>query len=239
MSEESSRAPGKFTYEVRDGVAVLRMDDGKVNALDREMLSGLRDALRRASGEAGAVLLAGRPGRFSAGFDLRSLGSGVEEAKELVTLGAEGLLDLWLHPRPVVVACTGHALALGALFLLAADVRVGADGAYRIGLNEVAIGLALPLFGVELARDRLSRRHFVRAALLAEVYDPRTAVDAGFLDRLVPEDGVVEEAFGEAKRLAGLPSQAFAETKRRFRGKTAEVLRRTLAEDLSSFRPPS
>src|SRR5579862_730602 len=145
-------------YELCDGIAVITMDDGKANALSPAVIQALHTSLDRAEREAAAVLLTGRARRLSGGFDLSVMTSSVDAMRALVTAGADLLLRVYLFPRPVVVACNGHALAMGALLLLAADYRVGAAGDFKIGLNEVSIQMPLPLFGMELARARLSKR---------------------------------------------------------------------------------
>ncbi len=218
-----------------DSVAVLHFDDGKANAVSMEALTALNAALDRAEKEAQAAVLVGRPGRFSAGFDLRTMGGDPEPMRALVGGGAELLARMAECELPIVAACTGHALAMGALLLLGADHRIGADGAFKIGLNEVAIGMTLPHFAVELAGERLSRRHLVRAVAEAEIYDPIGSVDAGYLDRVVPAEQVLTEARNEAARLAELPGRAFASTKRRLRGPTVERIRAAMKDDLAGF----
>jgi enoyl-CoA hydratase len=219
------------------GVAVLAMDDGKANALGPGMLAALDAALDRAEAEAGAVVVAGRPGRFSGGFDLSVMRQGGDATRSLVGTGAELLLRLWESPIPVVAACTGSAVAAGALLLLVSDVRIGADVEARIGLNEVAIGLGLPVFGVEWARARLSPRHVTGATVLARLYEPAEAVEAGYLDRLAPAGDVLADAVAEASRLAGLPRGALALTKQRVRGEVAARIRASLAADLDVIGP--
>ncbi len=223
----------------RDGkVAVLTLDDGKANALSLDVLRDIDQGLSRALDEnATAVLVAGRPGRFSAGFDLSVMTSGEQPMRELVTAGAELCIRLFIHPMPVVCACTGHALAAGALVLLSGDVRIGARGEFRIGLNEVAIGLGLPAFAVELARYRLTARAF-NASLLGEVFAPDDAVDAGFLDQVVAPDEVVELALVEARRLAELRTGAVEFSKDRARGALARHMAQTLDADLRDLAPP-
>lgn len=221
--------------EIREGIAVVRMDDGKANALSNPVIQALNQSLDRAEKEAGAVLLVGRGGRFCAGFDLGTMRSGPAEARTLVTAGAELCLRMFELPVPVVSACTGHALAAGALLLLSSDLRVGARGSFKVGLSEVAIGLTLPLFAVELARARLSKRHFARAAPQAEIYTPEEAVDAGYLDRVVEPEKLEETAFAEAARLAQLPQPAFRHTKLRCHGDIVNGIRATLEEDMKSF----
>ena len=129
-----------MTYQLDGHVAVLTFDDGKANALSHQALDALEAALDRAEADpdARAILLAGRPGRFSAGFDLATMTAGVEEMRWLVGAGANLIARLLLEPLPVVAACTGHALAAGALLLLACDQRIGAswriqDRAQRVG----------------------------------------------------------------------------------------------------------
>lgn len=224
-------------FAVEEPVAILDWDDGKANAVGPALLDLFHGALDRAEKEAQAVVLAGRPGRFSAGFDLAVMRAGGEAARDLVRGGGELLLRLAESPIPVVTACTGHALAMGALVLLATDVRLGAAGDAKIGLNEVAIGLTLPRFAVELARERLDPRHLGPAALLAEIYDPEGAREAGFLDRVVPAERLREEAVAEARRLATLPRRAFTGTRRLLRGPMVDRIRATLAEDMAGWGP--
>jgi enoyl-CoA hydratase len=222
-------------YQLEGMVAALRFDDGKANALSHLAIDGLNAALDRAEKEAGAVLLAGRAGCFSAGFDLATMKAGADAVRSLVSAGAELLLRLYEAPLPIVMACSGHALAMGAVLLLGSDFRIGTAGDFKIGLNEVSIRMTLPLFAVEIARDRLSRRHFQRSVIQAEIYRPEGAVDAGYLDRIVPTERLAEEALAEATRLAGLPRGAFSETKRRARGASAERIRRSLAEEMATL----
>jgi enoyl-CoA hydratase len=225
-------------YALEGAVAVIRLDDGKANALSHDVLDGVHAALDRAEQEARGVVIAGRDGRFSAGFHLPTMTAGTAEMQGLVTAGAELLLRIYLFPLPVVVACTGHALAAGALVVLVGDTRVGAEGDFKIGLNEVAIGMQLPVFAVELARDRLSKRHFTAATMQARIYDPAGAVDAGFLDGVVPADEVLAAATAEAARLAELRTGAYAETKVRARTTTVDFVRATLADDMAQIMVP-
>jgi enoyl-CoA hydratase len=218
--------------ELRGPVAVLRIDDGKANAISHSVLDGLHAALDRATREAAAVVLAGRPGRFSAGFDLGAFSQGPAATAALVQAGARLALRVYGHPQPVVAACTGHAIAMGAILLLACDVRIGAEGSFQIGLNEVAIGMTLPRFGVELARDRLSRRHLGSAVILARMFAPDAARDAGYLDRTCAADRVVAEAIEEATRLAELRQPALGDTKLRLRAATIASIEATLGEDI-------
>ena len=228
-----------LSYESREGgVVLLRMDDGKANALSHDMLGALDEALGRAEKEASAVVLAGRPGKFCAGFDLKQMMAGVAEAQALVSRGAESLLRLYALPLPLVVACTGHALAGGALVVLTGDVRVATRGAFRIGLNEVQIGMPVPILAMELARARLEPRHLLRSTLFAEIVDPDAALSAGWVDEVVTEDALLDVAHAHATRLAALPRHAFAKTKMALREQTIRYVRDTLASDMARLTPP-
>lgn len=218
-----------LTSEIRDGLAVVRMDDGKANAFSFAMLDALGAALDAAEKDAKALLLLGRPERFSGGFDLKVMNEGGEATGRLVTAGGRFALRLYESPLPIVIGCTGHALAMGAVLLCAADLRIGTAGRYKIGLNEVAIGLALPPFAYELARERLARTYLQRATALAELYDPEGAVAAGFLDRAVPSEQLESAALEAATALAALPGRAHALTKRSLRKTALETIRASLA----------
>jgi enoyl-CoA hydratase len=220
---------------IEDGVAVLRFDDGKANVLSFAAIDSFSAALDRAEADARAVCLVGRDGKLCAGFDLSVMTAGAEAARALVSRGGELLMRIYQHPQPVVVAVTGHALAAGALLVLACDVRIGADVAAKIGLNETAIGMPLPLFGLALAEDRLTRTALVRATLGAEIYEPRAAVEAGYLDRVVPLDAVVDEAMAEARRLGGYRADAYAQTKQGLRAATLRRVVDGADADLARF----
>ena len=228
-------ASDKVRYELVDKVAVVTLDDGKANALSREVIDGLNQFLDRAEREAAAVLLVGRDRRLSGGFDLNTMTSDPEAARKLVTAGAELMLRLYGFPRPVVVACTGHALAAGAVLLLATDLRIGVSGDFKIGLNEVSIQMTLPIFATELARARLSKRHFTSATTLARIYDPEGAKDAGFLDATATPESLYNTALDQARRLAVLPDPAFRNTKDNERGAIIRFVRETLAADMAKL----
>jgi enoyl-CoA hydratase len=223
MSEDIVRS------EIRGDVAVVHFDDGKANAISPQSLAALDAALDRAEKDAKALVIEGRPGRFSGGFDLSVMRGGDASAMAgMVRGGAELAVRLYEFPRPVVLACTGHAIAMGAVLLLSADSRIGVAGDFKIGLNEVAIGMTLPMFAIELANDRLSRRHLQRAVNLAQLYDPQGAVDAGFLDRTVEADALLDAAVDEANALTALDGRAHHGTKRNLRGATLARIRDSL-----------
>jgi enoyl-CoA hydratase len=228
-----------LTYTLEDSVAVVRMDDGKANALSVVMIDALLAALDRAEREAKALVLAGRDERFCAGFDLRVMMSGPEQAVALLTRGGDLLMRLYDAKIPLVIACTGHALAGGALVVLTGDVRIAAQGAFKIGLNEVSIGLPVPVLAMELARDRLVKTELHRATLLAQIYAPDDALRAGYVDEVVPADQLLARAKAEAARLGALPAQAYRATKTRLRAATIAHIRETSAADMATIMKPA
>jgi enoyl-CoA hydratase/carnithine racemase len=202
------------TYAVADGIATLAMDDGKANALSAAMLAELSAGFDRAEADGAIVLLTGRERTFSGGFDLRTEPDGWPA---MVAAGARLAERILAFPQPVVVACNGNAIAMGGFLLLAADVRIGVAGDLRIGLNEVAIGLSVPRFGIALARHRLARPHADRCLVTGALLDPDEACVAGFLDRVVAAERLREEALGAARALAAVDRAAHAATKRNVR----------------------
>ncbi|MFZ4719862.1 MAG: crotonase/enoyl-CoA hydratase family protein [Ilumatobacteraceae bacterium] len=220
--------------ERMDAVTVVHLDDGKANALSAAVIAEVSAAIAEAESDpsVGAVVLHGRPGKFCAGFDLNVMRSGDGAAVlSLVSDGGELVHRLYGSSVPVVAACTGHALAAGALLLLGCDVRVGADVDCKIGLNEVAIGMVLPNWALTIAVERLSRRHLQRAVANAVVTGAAGAVDAGYLDEVVAEDAVLDTAIARARELATLSAPAYAGTVRALRGGVLATMAAQIAKD--------
>jgi len=224
-------------YRLDGPVAVVTHDDGKANVYSHAALDELGAALDKAEAEATALLLVGRPGVYSAGFDLATMTASDESMRALVAAGARWLARLFTAPMPVVTACTGHALAAGALALLVSDVRIGADAPARIGLNEVAIGMPLPAFAVELARYRMPPSRF-DGALLGRILSPAEAVASGFLDRTVAPEELEATALAEAHALAALSKGAVTRTKRAARQAIADAFLAGLDDDLAGVGQP-
>jgi enoyl-CoA hydratase len=225
----------RVRYEFSGRVCTITMDDGKANALSPAMLGDLAGAFDRAENDRAVVVLTGRPGRFSGGFDLAVFRQGTDEVRAMLLAGARLAERMLTFPTPVVVGCNGHALAMAAFLLLSADVRVGAEGAFKIGLNEVAIGLTVPHYGIEIARQRLAPAHFSLALMTGRIYEPAEAVVAGFLDRIVPAEGVVAAAHDAAAALATIDMAAHHATKQRARAATLAALRTAMAQDFGSI----
>ena len=235
-TDDTTTIPSPVSFGLEGPVAVIDIDDGKANALGFELLDALDAALDRAESDAEAVAVVGRPGKFSAGFDLSVMTSGPDQARSLLGRGAELGMRLYEYPQPVVLGVTGHALAMGGILLCCADIRIGAEGPFKLGLNEVAIGMPVPAFAVELCRDRLSKRSFTRAVQLACIHDPAEAVEAGFLDEVVGAEQVRDRAIAVATELAAtLHRGPFRATRRTIRAELAARLRTSLAADLAAF----
>jgi enoyl-CoA hydratase len=226
-----------LTYTLEDKVATIRMDDGKANALSHAMIDGLLESLERAEKEAAAMILTGRPDRFCAGFDLKIMMSSPADAKKLLTRGVDLFMKLYGSKVPLIAASTGHALAGGALVLLCCDLRIGAEGLYRIGLNEVQIGLPVPVLAMELARDRLEETELTKATLLATIYDPAGAKRAGYLDETATQDALMPRAKELATQLSSLARTPFEATKKRLRQKTIDHIYASLESDMASLLP--
>lgn len=188
----------QISYSLQDNVATITFKNGKVNAFSHQMIADINDALDHAEQENAVVIITGSPGILSAGYDLKVMQSGADAATKLVTEGSTLSRRLLSFPTPVIVACSGHAVAKGAFLLLSADVRLGVEGEFKIGLNEVDIGMTMHYAGLEIAKARLPDAFFNRSVLCAEMFSPEDAVKAGFLDKVVPADQLMAQAVGLA-----------------------------------------
>jgi enoyl-CoA hydratase len=222
------------SYELEGSIATITMDDGKVNAFSIPMLKALHTAFDRAERDGAIVVLTGRENYFSAGFDLKVFAGGeVDQVIEMLTLGATFAERILSFPTPVIAACSGHAVAAGSFVLLAADLRIGTEGPFQIGLNEVKIGLTVPWFAIELARQRLTPAHFDRAVVGATMHSPSEAVTAGFLDRVVLAGELRAASIDGAEALAELNLAAHAATKLRVRGSALKAIRTAIETELT------
>ncbi len=219
------------SYSFSDGIARLGLDNGKVNALSPALFEAFDAALDRAEQDRAVVVISGKPGIFSGGYDLQVMTSSPAAARELVATGSTLSRRLLSHPYPVVAVCTGHAIAKGAFLLLSADYRIGVEGPFKIGLNEVAIGMTMHHVGIELARARLTHSAFTRSVINAELFSPADAVAAGFLDRVVAAEELEAEAMAMATQLTKLNMTAHRNTKLKTRRALLELLDQSIAED--------
>jgi enoyl-CoA hydratase/carnithine racemase len=203
-------------YERSGSAAIITLNNGKVNAISPDLLVELNEALDRAEQDKAVVILTGQPGILSGGFDLKIMAE-KEPRADLVTGGSKLSRRLLAHPYPVIVACSGHSVAMGCFILLAADYRIGVEGPFKIGLNEIQIGMTMHHVGIELPRARLTPVHFNRCINLAEMQTPEGAVESGFLDEIVAQDQLMGRAKALAEQYAQLNMEAHAITKVKMR----------------------
>lgn len=210
-----------FNVTIENEIALITFDDGKVNAVGFDLIAQFNDALDKAEREAKAVVMYGGESKFCGGFDLSVMkGDDKESQIKLVAQGAKLIKRLYGFAKPVVMAAEGHSIALGAVFLLAGDLRIGKQGEVKYGLNETAIGMVLPSFWMDLAKDRLAPTSVTEALLFSRLYQGQEAVTAGYLDMALPQDKVLPTAMAYAKQLTQLPAASFAESKRQLRQHT-------------------
>ena len=220
------------SYELNDAVATIRIDDGKRNALSPAILEALYAAFDHAKADGAAVILTGRESVLSAGFDLKVMKKGGTNALGMLRSGYGLTAHVMAHPHPVVVACNGHAMAMGVFLMLSADYIVGSRGDFRIAANEVAIGLPMPRVAAAMLEHRLTPAAYQRAVTLSEFFDVDSALKAGFLDVLVEPDDLMDRATEHMAEFRKLPAGAHADAKRRIRGKLIRQIRFDIWRDL-------
>lgn len=213
-----------IAYHLEDGIATLTLSNGKVNAISPDVIAAFNAALDQATADRAVVIITGQPGILSGGYDLKVMTAGPKEAVSLVTAGSTLARRLLSHPFPIVVACPGHAVAKGAFLLLSADYRIGVEGPFSIGLNEVQIGMTMHHAGIELARDRLRKSAFHRSVINAEMFNPQDAVDAGFLDKVVSAEELQGAALEAARQLKKINMSAHKNTKLKVRKALLDAL---------------
>ena len=213
-----------IAYHLEGGIATLTLSNGKVNAISPQVIADFNAALDRAEQDRAVVIITGQPGILSGGYDLKVMTAGPEQAVNLVTQGSTLARRLLAHPFPVVVACPGHAVAKGAFLLLSVDYRIGVDGPFSIGLNEVQIGMTMHHAGIELARDRLRKSAFHRSVINGEMFNPQHAMDAGFLDKVVQPEELHTAALEAARQLKKINMKAHKNTKLKVRKALLDTL---------------
>ncbi len=220
-----------ISYQLEDGIATLTLSNGKVNAISPDVIAAFNAALDRAEQDRAIVIITGQPGILSGGYDLKVMTSGPQNAIALVAAGSTLARRMLAHPYPIIVACPGHAVAKGAFILLSADYRIGVDGPFNIGLNEVQIGMTMHHVGIELARDRLRKSAFHRSVINGEMFNPQDALDAGFLDKVVPVEQLQEAARAAALQLKKINMTAHRNTKLKVRKTLLETLDASIEMD--------
>ena len=217
---------GTVTYRHDESIGVITLDDGKANVLGPDMQQAINEAIDQADrDEVGALVIAGNDKVFSGGFDLKVFRSGdIGASVAMLRGGFELSYRLLSYPKPVVMACTGHAIAMGSFLLCSGDHRITAP-AYNIQANEVAIGMVMPYASLEVVKLRLTRSAFQQAVGLANVYFGESAKAAGWVDEVVPADKVLERAEEAAREFANLNQGAHAASKLRARAEALQGIR--------------
>ncbi|OLS62126.1 crotonase/enoyl-CoA hydratase family protein [Pseudomonas putida] len=224
-----------INYHLDDGIATLTLNNGKVNAISPDVIAAFNAALDQAKEDRAVVIVTGQPGILSGGYDLKVMTSSPQAAMALVTAGSTLARRMLSHPYPIIVACPGHAVAKGAFLLLSADYRIGVEGPFSIGLNEVQIGMTMHHAGIELARNRLDKAAFQRSVINAEMFDPASAIAAGFLDKVVPAEQLAETALAAARHLKKINMLAHKNTKLKVRKDLLETLDDAIIRDQEHF----
>ncbi len=221
-----------LSYGFEDGIATIRIDDGKRNALPPELIGELYAAFDRAEADEAAVILTGRESVFSAGFDLNVMKRGGRRAIGMLRSGYGLTARVLEYPHPVVAACNGHCYAMGVFLMLSADHVIGTHGEFRISANEVAIGLKMPRVAATMLEHRLAPSAYQRAVTLAAEFNPEDALKAGFFDELVDAGALATVAHARAKAFSALPAATHAVSKRRIRKATIRRIRRSIPLDI-------
>jgi len=217
-----------------NGISTITLQNGKVNAISPAVINEINNALDEAEQNKAIVILTGQAGMFSAGYDLKTMQAGPKEAISLVTAGSSLARRLLAFPYPVIAACSGHAVAKGGFLLLSSDYRIGINGNFKIGLNEVAIGMTMHDAGIELARNRIPMNYLTRSVINAEMFDPQTAILAGFLDTSVEPEQLLATAHKQATLMKKLNMKAFHKTKLKERKAILAALDQAIENDANS-----
>ena len=205
------------TLTSKDDISIITLDDGKANVFSPKMIQDVNECLDKVPTESGALIITGRDGMFSAGFDLKIISSGDMQATMDMSLSGFKLLSrIFSFPRPIVAACSGHGIALGTFLLCCCDYRIGVKGDYMIGANEMRTNMVIPIPILELISHRVTASHKYRAILGAEMYSIQDGVEAGLIDEIVDSKDLMEAAMLKAKDLASMGHPSYTLTKELF-----------------------
>ncbi|MCG8603863.1 enoyl-CoA hydratase/isomerase family protein [bacterium] len=205
--------------DYRDGIAILRLDHGKVNALDKELIAAFIQKLDEVeASSARSLVITGSGSCFSAGVDLfRIVEGGAAYVEEFLPLLTEILLKLFTYPCPVVAATNGHAIAGGCILVLACDYKIMAKGGGRIGVPELLVGVPFPTLPLEIVRFNAPREHLQELIYKGRNYSPEEALQIGIVDQLVEPEHLLDRACDAANNMGSIPAESFILTKRLIR----------------------
>jgi len=220
------------TLSKENDISIIKLDDGKANAFSYDMLSQVNELLTKVPRDSGALVITGREGLFSGGFDLKTLATGdMEKITKMVQSGYRLLLELFSFDRPIVAAVSGHSIALGLFVTCSADYRIAIDGKYVCQANEVRNNMDIPTQIMEIIRARVNKKYFYSAVYHSDAYSVQDSIEVGYIDEVVSEDQFMKRVMEKAKELATLPHPFYANTK-----KTAQDdVRRKIADAIDKY----
>ncbi len=202
------------TLTSKDDISIITLDDGKANVFSPKMIQDVNECLDKVPTESGAIIITGREGMFSAGFDLKIISAGdIQATMDMTLCGFKLLSRIFSFPRPILAACSGHGIALGTFLLCCCDYRVGVKGDFMIGANEMRTNMVIPIPILELISHRVSASHKYRAILGAEMYSIESGLEAGLIDEIVDPENLMETAMLKAKDLATMGHPSYTLTK--------------------------
>ena len=202
------------TLIIENDISIITLDDGKANVFSPKMIQDVNDCLDQVPTQNGALIITGRDGMFSAGFDLKIISAGEMSAiTEMTTNGFKLLSRIFSFPRPVLGACSGHGIALGTFLLCCCDYRIGVKGEFMIGANEMRTNMVIPTPILELIKFRVSNGHKYRAILGAEMYSIEDGIEAGLIDEVVEPENLMEASMHKIKDLASMGHPSYTLTK--------------------------
>ena len=203
------------TLSQQNDISIIKLDDGKANAFSYEMLSQVNELLKKVPRDSGALVITGRDGLFSGGFDLKTLATGdMEKITKMVQLGYRLLLELFSFDRPIIAAVSGHSIALGLFVTCSADYRIAIDGKYLCQANEVRNNMDIPPQIMEILKARVNKKYFYSAVFHADAYSVQDSIEVGYIDEVVSKDIFMKRVIEKAKELATLPHPFYANTKK-------------------------
>ena len=205
------------TLESKDDVSIITIDDGKANVFSKNMIDAFNECLDNVPTDKGSLIITGREGMFSAGFDLKVISSGdIEKIRDMTLNGFKLLTRIFSFPRPVLAACSGHGIALGTFLLCCCDYRIGIKGEYMVGANEMRTNIVIPTPILELIKFRVTQSYKYRAVLGGEMFALEDATKTGIIDEITESNNLMNTAMEKAKDLSTMGNPSYSLTKELF-----------------------
>ena len=205
------------TLESKEDVSIITIDDGKANVFSKNMIDAFNECLDNVPTDKGSLIITGREGMFSAGFDLKVISSGdIEKIRDMTLNGFKLLARIFSFPRPVLAACSGHGIALGTFLLCCCDYRIGIKGEYMVGANEMRTNMVIPTPILELIKFRVTQSYKYRAVLGGEMFALEDATKTGIIDEITESNNLMNTAMEKAKDLSTMGNPSYSLTKELF-----------------------